>query len=87
MNTYDQKHFMLLRQITAGDWQGIPEEDAPELRVLMVCKYLRVEKDSGCRDQIVITTEGEHYYHHLSNLFAMSLISLNSSSASENSSR
>lgn len=73
MNTYDHKHLILLRQIAAGNWLGIPEEDVSELKVLMVCKYVRIEKDSRGCDQVVITTEGSHYFHHLSDLFSMSL--------------
>lgn len=73
MNAYDHKHHFLLTQIASGDWRRIPEADIPQLKVLMVCKYVRIETGAAGVDQIVITSEGQHYFSHLCALSSMNM--------------
>ena len=65
MNAYDRKHFQLLTQISAGDWQAITVADADELNVLRVCRYIVLKKDTEGDERIALTPDGARYYQHL----------------------
>lgn len=71
MNAYDQKHFQLLGQISAGQWRAIAEFDAQALNVLLVCKYIAIDKDAAGLDRLVLTPEGASYQERLNLRSAM----------------
>ena len=65
MNAYDRKHFQLLTRISAGEWHDISVEDADELNVLRVCRYIVLEKDRQGDERIALAPDGARYYQHL----------------------
>ncbi len=71
MNSYDQKHLELLHAIESGQWQSIPESDLPELKVLVVCRYIIIGTDAAGQPQVTLQPEGEQYLQRLSQIAAL----------------
>ncbi|MBF7143043.1 MULTISPECIES: hypothetical protein [Pseudomonas] len=68
MNAYDARHLRLLNLIEARQWNEISQDDAEELRVLIVCKYVALAEAAGKAPSMVLNPEGQHYHQRLAEL-------------------
>lgn len=70
MNNYDSRHLRLLDLISLNRWAEMDTEDLYELKVLVACKYVRVDMRVGRIPSIHLNPEGHHYHHRLSAMAA-----------------
>lgn len=73
MNTYDAKHLHLLGIVQGRRWAEIEQDDIHELKVLITCKYIRVQSKVGHAPDMTLTPEGIHYFRRLCELSSRSL--------------